>query len=180
MRSWCLVLLTAAFAAGCQSPPKKVPQGRIEVEPHPEFASIRPVAIAVLPVDSRHHELRRLVRQDVYEALFHKKYSPFKLGAVDAHIDQKGRFQGGSLEWDATLSVEISRWAKLSGTRYYLADGRAVLRHKLGEIAWQCRFDQYPVEVPAHAGQIELDEPAKAIANLIVDRLPELPATTGG
>jgi len=178
-RSVVPLVLAAVAAAGCQST-TKVPQGRIEVEPHPDYASIRPVAVAVLPVDARRHELRRLVRRDVYDALFAKRYSPFKLGTVDARLDEDGRFDGGDLAWDATLEIEITRWSNLRGTKYYLVDGRAVMRHKLGETAWQIRFEDYPVEVPARAGEIQLEAPARTIADLVVDRIPDLPQPARG
>ena len=174
-------MLVALLAAACQSTTQKVPDGRIDTRVHTEYAEFRPVTIAVLPVKAPQTDLRTGVRQEIYRMLPERRYSPFRLDEVDARVNADGRFEGGSLDWDATLSIDISSWRAVRGTNYFAGTGKAELRHKTGEVLWTCAFYDYAFDVPSRAGMLDQAVAAKEIAHLFVGgdkqpaRLPDCP-----
>ncbi|MDH3590784.1 MAG: hypothetical protein OER88_02840 [Planctomycetota bacterium] len=172
-------VFSALIIVGACRAPQEVPEGRIDTKVHPEFDKFRPVAIAVTPSAAPNSALRVHVRREVYERLFDRRYSPFKLSVVDERVSSAGRFEPGNLAWDATLETEVSRWKPIRGTRYYAGDGRATLRHKTGEIIWSCAFTNYAFSVREEAGVKDTDASAEAIADLFIQRLPELPTAQG-
>ena len=86
-----------------------------------------------------------------------------------------GKFDAGSLEWDATLDIELTDWKVVRGTRYFAGNGQATLRHKTGEVVWSCKFENYNFEVGYDSGQIDQDEAGRAIARMVIERMPERP-----
>jgi len=174
------ILLVTILAAACQTT-RTVPEGHIDTRVHPEYAEFRPVTIAVLPVEAPDSVLRNGVRKEVYRTLPDRKYAPFRLDEVDARINSKGEFEGGSLDWDATLKIDISNWRAVPGTRYYAGTGKAELRHKTGEILWTCAFYDYAFPVESRPEGIDEEEVAKRISEIFVgtdvanSRLPECP-----
>ncbi len=172
MRS--VVLLALVILGACKST-QEVPEGRIDTKEHPEFDKFRPVALAVTPVAASSSSMRATLRRAVYERLFAKRYSPFKLSVVDARVSTDGRFDPAGLEWDATLEVSLTRWKSVRGTSYFAGDGVATMRHKTGEILWSCGFTDYAFLVSERAGLQDFDAAAEAIADLLIQRLPELP-----
>jgi hypothetical protein len=174
------ISIVALLAAACQNPQKE-PEGYAEIDKHVEYAKFRPVTIAVLPVTAPASQLKLEVRKEVYRLLPSKKYSPFTLETVDAHVDSDGKWDPGSLDWDATLSVAISRWKPVRGTNYFAADGTAQLTHKTGEVLWTCRFYRHNFEVPMKTGQLDHARAAHDIARFLVgsepgkERFPDCP-----
>jgi len=169
-------------AAACQTTqPQEVPEARIDTRVSPEYTEVRPVTIAVLPVKAPRVDLRTGVRQEVYRLLPARKYSPFKLSEVDAHIDSQGNFSALDLDWDATFEVVVDEWKPIRGTNYWSGTGRAVLTHKTGEVLWACDFENYSFRLPMSAGQTDQDDAAKQIAVLLIggdegeSRLPDCP-----
>ncbi|MHC4547805.1 MAG: hypothetical protein ACYTEZ_03425 [Planctomycetota bacterium] len=178
------IVLVALLAAACQNTRKgDVPEGYAEIDKHVEYDQFRPVTIAVLPVKAPTLELRREVRKEVYRLLPAKKYSPFMLATVDSHMTKEGKFDPGSLDWDATLTVDIAKWKPVRGTSYWAADGKATLRHKTGEVLWSCKFFKHTFKVPVRAGGQQDHTPAAhEIARFLVgsepgkERFPDCPA----
>jgi hypothetical protein len=168
-------VILAALVAACQTPTREAPEGRVSTETHPDYAQIRPVSIAVLPVEAPAYGLKRPMRREAYDMLFDRHYSPFRLDVIDAHMTTDGQFDAGSLEWDATLDIEVTDWKVVPGTRFFAGDGRATLRHKTGEVIWSCKFENYNFEVGYEAGQIDNDAAGREIARFVVDRMPERP-----
>jgi hypothetical protein len=179
------IILVALAAAACQSAPKEVPESRVDVKTSPEYGQVRPVTIAVLPVKAPRADIRIGVRQEIYRMLPEKKYSPFKLKEVDAHVDGKGRFAADNLDWDATFEVVVDRWTPVSGTNYWSGTGRAVMTHKTGEVLWACDFENYTFRLPSQHGVTDQEEGAKQIAYFLVgsedgrSRLPDCPPPAG-
>jgi len=162
-------MIFALLAAACQTTtPTDEPRGQAETAPHPEFDKFRPVTIAVLPVTAPTMGLRQGVRKEVYRLLPTKRYSPFKLETVDAHITTDGKFDPGSLDWDATLSVDIDKWRAVGGTQYFEADGSATLTHKTGEVLWTAKFSRYAFAVREHAGSRDYDSASQGIAAFLI------------
>jgi hypothetical protein len=85
--------LVALLAVACATAPTEEPKDQITTQAHPEFSKWRPVAIAVMPVEAPAHQLRKEVRQEIYDNLFARNYSPFKLQVVDQHIGSEGEFK---------------------------------------------------------------------------------------
>ena len=177
MQRFAIVALLVAGA--CQATKTELPEGQADTRVHEEYAEFRPVTIAVLPVKAPSTGLRGEVRREVYRRLFDMKYSPFTFAAVDANIDSDGEWDpGASLDWDATLAVDISEWRAVKGTQHFAADGTATLRHKTGEILWSCKFEQHTFEVPARGGVLDEKKAARDIARFLVsdsERFPERP-----
>ncbi len=172
MQRFALVLL---LVAACKSANQQVPEGRIDTKVHPDFDRFRPVQVAVLPVDAPTFTLRQDVRRNTYDLLVGRKYSPFKLQAIDARMTSDGKFEPGGLDWDASLAVNMTRWKPVKGTRYWVGDGVASLTHKTGEVIWSCAFDNYAFSVKSEAGQVDESESAAQIAALLLKRLPLCP-----
>ena len=180
---WILLLALAAF--GCQSTKKEPPVSRVDVRPSPEYDKVRPVTIAVLPVKAPRVDLRTNMRQEVYRLLPERRYSPFKLSEVDAHIDSQGQFSAETLDWDATFEIVVDEWNPSSGD-YWTATGHAVMKHKTGEVLWACDFEDYAFLVPNASGTLDHMEAAKDIAYFLVggesgkSRLPDCPPPPPG
>lgn len=174
------ISIVALLAVACQNAQKE-PEGYAEIDKHVDFDKFRPVTIAVLPVTAPGSQLKLEVRKEVYRLLPQKKYSPFTLETVDAHVSSDGKWDPGSLDWDATFSVAISRWKPVSGTNYFAADGTATLTHKTGEVLWTCRFYRHNFEVPMKTGQLDHARAAHDIARFLVgsepgkERFPDCP-----
>jgi hypothetical protein len=168
-------LLLSLLLAACQSTDRKLPEGHAETRVHEEYDEYRPVAIAVLPVDAPSMTLRLEVRKELYLKLFDRRYSPFKLEVVDAHMALDGTFDAGSLDHDAALDVNITKWRAVKGTMHFAADGEATLRHRTGEVLWSCTFSDHAFKVPARAGETDEASAARDIAQFLVDRLPDRP-----
>jgi hypothetical protein len=166
----------ALLVVACQNPQKE-PEGYAEIDKHVDYDKFRPVTIAILPVQAPNYQLRTEVRKEVYRLLPAKRYSPFKLETVDAHISSDGKWDPGSLDWDATLSVAIDRWKPVRGSNYFAADGTAQLTHKTGEVLWTCRFYRHNFEVEMN----DHEEAAQDIAKFLVgsepgkERFPDCP-----
>lgn len=169
------LVILAALAAACQTPAHETAEGQVSTETHPDYAQIRPVSIAVLPVEAPAYGLKRPMRKEAYDLLFDRHYSPFRLDVIDAHMTSDGQFDAGSLEWDATLDIELTKWKVVPGTRFFAGDGQATLRHKTGEVVWTCKFQNYNFEVAYDSGQIDNDAAGREIARFVVERLPERP-----
>lgn len=165
--------LVALLAVACATAPLEEPKGQVTTQAHPEFAKWRPVAIAVLPVEAPAHQLRREVRDEVYEGLFHRRYSPFKLEVVDKHIGPEGDFEADDLAWDATLAVHITEWRPVRGTDKFAVTATATMTHKNGEVLWECQVDQKPFVVDRG----DYSEAAKGLAVLLTSKscLPDRP-----
>jgi hypothetical protein len=178
------MLLLALVAAACQSAPKDQ-ESRVEVQTSPEYEHVRPVTIAVLPVKAPRADLRLGVREEVYRLLPERKYSPFTLREIDAHLDARGQFSAQDLDWDATFEIVVDRWTPLVGSNMWNGTGRAVLTHKTGEVLWACDFENYSFRVPSEAGAIDHEEGAKELAYFLVggsaatSRLPDCPPPPG-
>lgn len=174
------ISIVALLAVACQTPQKE-PEGYAEIDKHVDYNKYRPVTIAVLPVDAPLSQLRTEVRKEVYRLLPAKRYTPFTLETVDSHMTSDGKWDPGSLDCDATLSVDISRWKPVRGTNYFAADGTAQLTHKTGEVLWTCRFYRHNVEVPMKTGQLDHGRAAHDIAKFLVgsepgkERFPDCP-----
>jgi hypothetical protein len=174
-----LLLLAAVGVVACRSS-RTLPEGRADTSVHEEYGEFRPVAIAVLPVHAPSSELRGEVRKELYMQLFDRRYSPFKLDVVDAYIDSNGDWDPGrTLDWDAALDVDITRWKAIGGTDRFAADGTATLRHRTGEVLWTCKFERHAFNVPSRAGVIDQKQAAREIAEFLVGeadgRFPERP-----
>jgi len=179
-------MLSALLAAACQSTPKEIPESRVDTRKSDEYDQVRPVTIAVLPVKAPRADLRIGVRQEVYQLLPARKYSPFKLSEVDQHVDAQGHFTADDLDWDATLEVVIDKWTPISGTTRWAGTGHAVMTHKTGEVLWTCDFQDYAFNAPSEAGVTNYDEMAKEVAYFLVgtdsgkSRLPDCPPLPAG
>jgi len=169
------ILTLALLLAACKTTDGRLPEGRADTRVHEEFDEFRPVAIAVLPVTAPSTDLRLEVRLELYRLLFERMYSPFKLEVVDARLATNGEFDPGSLDYDASLEVKVTKWRAVRGTMHFAADAEAVLRHRTGEILWSCTFTERTFKVPAQAGQIDEKSAAREIARFLIDRLPERP-----
>jgi hypothetical protein len=178
------ILLAALLLAACQSTKKETPASVVQVRPSPDYEKVRPVTIAVLPVKAPRADLQIIVRQEVYRLLPERRYSPFKLTEVDAHIDSNGKFAADDLDWDATLEIVFDEWAPSTGN-YWAATGHAVMTHKTGEVLWACDFQDYAFLVPPKTGTAEHGEAARQIAYFLVggesgkSRLPDCPPPPG-
>jgi hypothetical protein len=179
------IAIAALLVAACQSANKEAPESRVEVRPSPDYEKVRPVTIALLPVKAPRADIQINVRQEVYRLLSERKYSPFKLTEVDAHIDSQGRFDAETLDWDATFEIVFDEYAPSSGD-YWAASGHAVMKHKTGEILWACDFENYAFLVPSRSGTIDHSVAAKEIAYFLVggetgkSRLPDCPPPPPG
>jgi hypothetical protein len=166
------MLLVVLVGAACKSAPKEVPVSQVDVSKSTEYDQVRPVTIALLPVKAPRADLRTNVRQEIYKLLPERKYSPFRLQEVDAHVDARGRFQAENLDWDATLEVVIDKWTPVGGTNRWAGTGRAVLTHRTGEVLWACDFEDYAFRVPTEAGVTNHAEGAKEIAFFLLGGEP--------
>jgi hypothetical protein len=159
-----IVLPTLLFlAAACVS---RVPaEGRVTSEKHTDYASIRPVVIAILRTDGDASRigLRRLV----YERLPDKRYSPLQLDVVDAHTDSKGKFEAADLDWDATLRLEVDDF-RARGGALFRADATARLVHRTGEQIWSCSVAGYPLAEG-------FEESAQMLAKVLLGHLDDCP-----
>jgi len=179
-------MLAALVAVACDSVPKELPESRVDTRTSDEYAQVRPVTIAVLPVKAPRADLRIGVRQEVYKILPDRLYSPFKLSEVDERVDAQGRFVADDLDWDATLEVTIDRWRAIQGTERWSGSGRAVMTHKTGEVLWACDFQDYAFYVPSTHGSTDFDEMSKEVAEFLVgvedgkSRLPDCPPLPHG
>jgi hypothetical protein len=175
------IMLLALVAAACQSTPKELPESWVDTRTSAEYAQVRPVTIAVLPVKAPRADLRMGVRQEVYRLLPERRYSPFKLSEVDDRVDSAGKFAAEDLDWDATFEVVIDKWRHVSGTNRWSGTGRAVLTHRTGEVLWTCDFQDYLFTENSRSGQTDYDELAREVAYFLVgdeepaSRLPDCP-----
>jgi hypothetical protein len=178
MRRIPLVALLVLVVVGCESTKREVPESRVETRTSPDYEKVRPVTIAVLPVQAPRQDLKTTVRHEVYKILPERKYSPFKLTEVDAHVDAQGKFDGEGLDWDATLEIVFDKWVPTSGN-YWAASGHATMTHKTGEVLWTCDFQDYAFPVPSRNGVSDQEEAATDIAYFLVGsksgRLPDCP-----
>ncbi len=179
------ILFAALLLAACQSTKKEVPESRVDTRQSPEYEQVRPVTIVLLPVKAPRVELQTGVRQEVYRLLPERRYSPFKLTEVDAHIDAQGHFNAENLDWDATLEIVFDEWVPVSGD-YWAASGHAVMTHKTGEVLWACDFEDYAFRVPNRSGTSDQGEAAREVAYFLVggesgkSRLPDCPPPPAG
>ncbi len=179
------MLFAALLLAACQSTKKETPESRVDTRTSPEYEQVRPVTIAVLPVKAPRVDLQTNVRQEVYRLLPERRYSPFKLTEVDAHIDSQGKFVADDLDWDATLEIVFDEWEPSTGN-YWAATGHAVMKHKTGEVLWACDFEDYAFLVPPRTGTAEHGEAAREMAYFLVggetgkSRLPDCPPPPPG
>jgi hypothetical protein len=180
------ILLAPLLAAACQSVPTEVPESRVDVRKSEEYEKVRPVTIAVLPVKAPRADLRMGVRQEVYELLPERMYSPFKLRQVDERMDRNGRFAADDLDWDATLEIVIDRWTPVSGTNRWAGTGHAVMTHRTGEVLWACDFQDYAFTIPSAGGATDYEQMSEEVAHFLVggetgkSRLPDCPPPPAG
>jgi hypothetical protein len=175
------IIVVALAAAACQTPPKDFPESRVDVKTSPEYAQVRPVTIAVLPVKAPRADLRMGVRHEVYRLLPERRYSPFKLAEVDDRVDANGKFSAEDLDWDATFEVVIDKWTPVSGTNRWSGTGHAVMTHRTGEVLWTCDFRDYTFTAESSGGATDYEEMAREVAYFLVGtdaaktRLPDCP-----
>ncbi|HEX5138293.1 MAG TPA: hypothetical protein VFY93_15060 [Planctomycetota bacterium] len=175
------IMLLALVAAACQSTPKELPESWVDTRTSAEYDQVRPVTIAVMPVKAPRADLRINLRQEVYKILPGRKYSPFKLDEVDAHVDSNGKFSAEDLDWDATLEVVIDKWYPVSGTNRWSGSGHAVMTHRTGEVLWTCDFRDYTFVANTHQGVTDYEEISHDVAYFLVGsepgktRLPDCP-----
>lgn len=173
MRYLATLALLAAACAG--TPNGDQPKNRADSVPHPDFARIRPNTIALLRVSAPTQELRTKLRREVYDRLFAKRYACLKLQSVDANTGAGGKFDGGTLEWDATFHVHVAAWKPVEKGRYVAATGSARMMHKNGEQLWECKFSNYQFEVDSRAGRMDHTRAIRGLANVIDRELPQRP-----
>ncbi len=172
----------ALLAAACATPHNQgeVTKNRADYRTHPEYDDFRPIAIAVMPVKTTVFATQMDTRADLYEGLFKRKYSPFKLDVVDAHTDSKGKFEGHDLAWDATLEVRITRLRPGRAANTHDCDAEAALRYRTGEELWTCKLSDYVVAVPFTNGELDFRPACREIAEAFLSRLPPRPPVAKG
>lgn len=174
-------MLLPLVAVACQSTPKELPESWVDTRTSAEYAQVRPVTIAVLPVKAPRADLRMGVRHEVYRLLPERRYSPFKLAEVDDRMDASGKFAAEDLDWDATFEVVIDKWTPVSGTNRWSGTGHAVMTHRTGEVLWTCDFQDYTFTADSAGGATDYEEMAREVAYFLVgpdaekSRLPDCP-----
>jgi hypothetical protein len=175
------IMLLALVAAACESAPKELPESWVDTRTSAEYAQVRPVTIAVLPVKAPRADLRMGVRHEVYRLLPERRYSPFKLSEVDDRVDANGKFAAEDLDWDATFEVVIDKWRPVAGTNRWSGTGHAVMTHRTGEVLWTCDFQDYTFTADSPGGATDYEEVAREVAYFLVgpdsekSRLPDCP-----
>jgi len=164
-----IIWVVVCAAAACQSTAKRSPEGFIDTNVHPDYGAIRPVVVAVLP-DEGSNARPEGIRQTTYNWLFHKRYSPLALSAVDARTSTTGEFDARDLDWDAKLRIRVDSYAPLAGTNLAAANANATLVHRTGETLWECSLRDYPLpsDEEDNAGTEEL-------VKTFLSRLPDCP-----
>jgi len=159
------LIVALAAVAGCRT--TKPPPGQADTKLHPEFASIRPVVIVVLRVDSPSSSFAP--RRALYDRLFEKRYSPVSIERVEAHTSSDGIFESKDIAWDAKLIVRITRWERRTDD-LHIANVDASLIHRTGETLWACRLRDQPVDSTGgwSAGE-------SRFAKVLLAELPDLP-----
>ena len=171
------VAILAILLAACATDKNaKLPEGRAHTEQHPDFETLRPSIIAVLPVTAPRIEVRDPLRQEMVDRLFAKKYSCLAFPAVDKGIASDGSFDGADAAWDATFRVAITRWASVKSGRYFAVDGSATMTARTGEVLWKRTFNDEVVEITHKPGKSDFSKAIVKIGQLIDSTLPERPA----
>lgn len=170
MKRFALATLLLVFA--CKAP--EGPKGSADLNTHPDYQKFRPVAIALLPVEGMRSELRGALREDIYQQLFRKSYSPLDLRVIDQRMKTTGRFEPTDIDWDAKMEVKVSDWRSVPGGGKFAATGTAKLtHHKSGEVLWHLSFTEWTFDLTSKdTAQVDAME---ELARMIVDRLPERP-----
>jgi hypothetical protein len=177
MRYAAIVLLALG---ACNTTPKEPPTGKSSMTPHPEFAKIRPTVIVLMRVHAPRRQIREHLRKEVYDRLFEKGYSCLKLETVDAHTDSGGTFDGTGLDWDATITVNVTDWKPFRGSSRYLAAGGAKMVHQTGEVLWEFSFSDWLFEVESSASETDYSFAMKEMSHLITGELPAHPPLPRG
>lgn len=174
MRRLAIPTLLCCLGAACQS--TKVPEGRVRMEPHPDYAKFRPVAIALLPVETPRSDLRDPLRKAAYEELLARRYSPLALAVVDRRVRETGRFDPADIDWDAQLEIRVSGWERVGGGTHVAASATARMVHKSGETLCEVTVERQPFALVTPAdGSDPQQAVARELGALIVRRLPDRP-----
>ncbi|MEM8884995.1 MAG: hypothetical protein AAGD14_13065 [Planctomycetota bacterium] len=168
-----LPLLVCAVA--CQSTPEKLPEEQVTHQTNPEFARIRPVALAVLKTEAPEKGLRERSRTELYKQLIEKrKYSPIRLDVVDARTDSKGVFEySNDVAVDATIQLKITNWRKLQGQNAYQWAADLVMTHRSGVELFRCELKR---GVAKSGVDIDYSGVSNRIVSKMIEKLPERPA----
>lgn len=168
-------VLLSLLAVACNTTQERLPEGKTDVTPHPEFDKIRPTAIAVLKVDAPTRDLREMLRPAMYEGLFRRNYSCLKLQSVDKASHNGDTVDNRELPYDATFKVTVDEWKSVHGGVYYVASGKAVMRHRQGEVLFTIAFTNEVFDAHVEAGASDDTDAIRALAERIAAKVPKRP-----
>ena len=164
--------IATILVCACAATNEELPQGRTSSAKHDDYDTLRPSAIAVMPVEADNSKVRLGLRKAVYNRLFSKKYSCLRLDAVDKHT-RDGVLDKTKLGWDAKFQIKVTGWKKYRGGRYFAATGEAQMIHVSGEVIWKGTFTDYPLEAEVMAGTAKIEKTIEGLASVIVREVPE-------
>jgi hypothetical protein len=171
-----VVFIAVAALAACAAP-SKLPEPTSHVDRSADFEEIRPVSIVVLPVQADKYEVKHTVRQEMYDGLFEKNYSPISLQKIDSNLNSAGEFSASDVDWDAKLIVRVSKWEVVGNGTRISADGSVRLLHReTDEILWQLAFQDQLLDADASGKRDE--KAAGSLVKYILhsEGFPERPA----
>ena len=178
MRFALLLTLTMLLPIGCAATPEKDPQNLVTAQVDKEFASFRPVALAVLKSDAPANGMRTRTRKSLSQQLLdRRKYSPIRPSAVDARTDSKGVFKAGSdLEVDATVKLTVLRWTPVAGKMMFRCDADLVMTHSSGVELYRCALRDGGIRtVDAADGNSDFRHCSNQIVTMLIEKLPVCP-----